>query len=395
VNDGPVISLAGTAQQTDPSGAVIFDSAHGNLISVSDVDAGTGLVKVTLTATHGTMTLSGVTGLTFDPGQDGTADATMTFSGTLTDINNGLNGMSFNRTAGYQGLADVTIAVNDQGNTGTGGPQVANAVENISVEPYDVWFAGFGTEAGWDVYNHAATNISYYTHDYNILWQHVTSTDVWNMFNGAAWVGTDALGNAPYADGYGPFETWFHDTVPGGTYNGYDVFIHANGVTDFSLDHTAPAATYWRVTSAGAWSYFDGSASYPTAGFNVGPVDVWFHGFGTYAGWEVYNHAATSISYYTHDYTFLWQHVTSSDTWNFFDGSAWYATAGLNVEPVDVWFHGFGTYAGWEVYNHAATSISYYTHNYIQLWQHVTSTDAWNYFNGTVWSPTTGLGIIV
>ena len=70
-------------QQTDPTGAVIFNAANGNLISVSDVDAGTGLVKVTLTATHGTMTLSGVTGLTFDPGQDGTADATMTFTGTL------------------------------------------------------------------------------------------------------------------------------------------------------------------------------------------------------------------------------------------------------------------------------------------------------------------------
>ena len=134
VNDPPVISLSAVVQQTDPSGAVIFNAANGNLISVSDVDAGTGLVQVTLTATHGTMTLSGVTGLTFNPGQDGTADATMTFAGTLTDINTALNGMSFNRDAGYTGLADVSIGVNDQGNTGTGGAQVANAVENISVE---------------------------------------------------------------------------------------------------------------------------------------------------------------------------------------------------------------------------------------------------------------------
>ena len=108
INDPPVINLSAVVQQTDPTGAVIFNAVNGNLISVSDVDAGTGLVQVTLTATHGTMTLSGVTGLTFDPGQDGTADATMTFTGTLTDVNAALNGLSFNRDAGYTGLADVT-----------------------------------------------------------------------------------------------------------------------------------------------------------------------------------------------------------------------------------------------------------------------------------------------
>ena len=159
--------------------------------------------------------------------------------------------------------------------------------------------------------------------------------------------------------------------------------------------YTHDYTVYWQhVTSTDIWNFFDGSAWYATAGLDMAPVDVWFHGFGTYAGWEVYNHAATNILYYTHDYGVYWQHVTSTDVWNFFDGSAWYATAGLDMAPVDVWFHGYSTYAGWEVYNHAATNISYYTHNYIQLWQHVNSTDAWNYYNGTVWAPTTGLGVI-
>ncbi len=67
VNDAPLNSVPIVVQQTDPSGAVIFNDANGNLISISDVDAGTGLVKVTLTATHGTMTLNGVAGLSFDP----------------------------------------------------------------------------------------------------------------------------------------------------------------------------------------------------------------------------------------------------------------------------------------------------------------------------------------
>ena len=46
-------------------------------------------------------------------------------------------------------------------------------VANISVEPYDVWFHGFGTEAGWDVYNHAATGDEYFTHDMTLFWRHV------------------------------------------------------------------------------------------------------------------------------------------------------------------------------------------------------------------------------
>ena len=45
INDPPVISLSAVVQQTDPTGAVIFNAANGNLISVSDVDAGTGLVQ--------------------------------------------------------------------------------------------------------------------------------------------------------------------------------------------------------------------------------------------------------------------------------------------------------------------------------------------------------------
>jgi hypothetical protein len=324
------MSLSGTVQQVDPSGAVIFDAAHNNLISVSDVDAGTGLVQVTLTATHGTLTLSGVTGLTFDPGQDGTADATMTFTGTLTDINNALNGMSFNRTAGYQGLADVTIAVNDQGNFGTGGALVANAVESISVEPYDTWFAGFGTEAGWTVYNYSTVASSLYTHDYNLYWHNATGTNTWDYYNGTTWVSTNALGNVPYDGGYGPLNTWFHETT--GTYSGYDVFI-GNGVTKYSLDHNA--APYWQQTSAGAWTYYDGSASYSTTGFNVEPVNVWFHGYGAEeAGWDVYNHSAYGTSMYTHDYAVFWAVENAAGTWSYYNGTAWVPTTGLGIVPV-------------------------------------------------------------
>jgi hypothetical protein len=59
---------------------------------------------VTLSATHGTLTLSQLTGLTFTVG-DGTADATMTFTGTMANINAALNGLTYAPTADYNGAA--------------------------------------------------------------------------------------------------------------------------------------------------------------------------------------------------------------------------------------------------------------------------------------------------
>ncbi len=243
VNDAPV-SPSRLPSRLIPAGKVIFSSANGNLISVSDVDAGTGLLKVTLTATHGYLTLNGVTGLTFDPGQgDGTADATMTFTGTLADINNALNGMTFDAPNGmsrghdyrdFYGLADVTITVDDQGNTGAGGALTAAGVANVSVEPYGVWFAGFGSDAGWLTYNYDGG--SYYTHDYTVFWQHVTSQNGWNFYNGSAWVSTNTLGEAPYDGGYGPWQAWFHEDA--GPYQNWDVYITA-GMTYYSEDWDA------------------------------------------------------------------------------------------------------------------------------------------------------------
>src|SRR5439155_23447019 len=108
----------------------------GNLISVGDVDAGGGQIQVTLTATNGTLTLAGLTGLTFTTG-DGTSDATMTFTGTLVDINAALDGMAFTPTLHYNGAASVQITTDDQGNSGIGGALSGSDTVNIAVRPVD------------------------------------------------------------------------------------------------------------------------------------------------------------------------------------------------------------------------------------------------------------------
>ena len=77
------------------------------------------------------------------------------------------------------------------------------------VKPMNVWYDGYGADAGWDVYNDSNTGDSYFTHDNTHYWDH-TGADAWTYYNTKAWVGTDNLGDGPYDGGYGPILQWFH-----------------------------------------------------------------------------------------------------------------------------------------------------------------------------------------
>ncbi|MBK5283669.1 MAG: DUF4347 domain-containing protein, partial [Nitrospiraceae bacterium] len=129
VNDVPVNTVP-AAQSTNEDIALVFSVGNGNLISIGDVDAGGSPVQVTLTGTNGTVTLSGTVGLTFSVG-DGTADATMTFTGTVANINTALAGLSFSPASNFNGAANLQIITNDQGNTGSGGP--LNDTDNVAI----------------------------------------------------------------------------------------------------------------------------------------------------------------------------------------------------------------------------------------------------------------------
>lgn len=133
VNDAPVIS-APSVELVDQDVDLVFSSANGNPIGVSDVDAGSNSLAVTLTAANGLLTLGGTGGLVFTAG-DGSADAAMSFTGSLTAINAALDGLRFSPDAHYGGQASLEIAVDDQGFSGTGGPQVDTVVVSITVNP--------------------------------------------------------------------------------------------------------------------------------------------------------------------------------------------------------------------------------------------------------------------
>src|SRR5205085_147628 len=131
VNDAPINTIPG-AQLVGEDTDLVFSPGNGNAISIADIDSDPGQLQVTLTATHGLLMLSQITGLTFSLG-DGSGDATMTFTGTIANINAALNGLTFSPDLNYNGAATIQLDTNDQGNTGIGGALTASNTINISI----------------------------------------------------------------------------------------------------------------------------------------------------------------------------------------------------------------------------------------------------------------------
>ncbi|WP_431584146.1 Ig-like domain-containing protein, partial [Sphingomonas sp.] len=105
VDDPPVNSIPGN-QAVAEDGTLVFSTANGNAISISDAEGG--VQTITLNVTNGTLSLSGIAGLTFTQG-DGTADNLMTFSGSVAAINQALQGLTYVPKADYNGPAQITM----------------------------------------------------------------------------------------------------------------------------------------------------------------------------------------------------------------------------------------------------------------------------------------------
>lgn len=161
-NDTPVHQTPVAAQHVFQDGTLVFGTAQGNALSISDADAGNGLVQVTLTASQGTLSLSGINGLSFVVGS-GTSDATMTFTGSVADINAALQGLSFAPTAGYRGPASLQITTDDLGNSG-GPARTDTDTISVSVDPTFPSITGVNTitpDGGYKVGDTITTTITF------------------------------------------------------------------------------------------------------------------------------------------------------------------------------------------------------------------------------------------
>ena len=105
-------------------------------LSVADIDAGSSSVTLTLSAGEGTFAASSSGGATVSGGNT----ATLTLSGAIDDLNTFLDGGNVTYTSAAD--ATLSVTVNDNGNTGSGGSKSANASIAVTLDRAPV--AGFG-----------------------------------------------------------------------------------------------------------------------------------------------------------------------------------------------------------------------------------------------------------
>ncbi len=146
VNDAPTAAV--------PSNASVGTAfSHTDLaisgLSVADIDAGSGNVTATISSSHGALTFN-TTGLA-SSATNGTHSVTLT--GTVSAVNTALGTLVYNSDDTYTGSDTVSLNVNDNGNTGTGGALTSGASSfQVGVVP-QVWYidntnGGAGTGAG-------------------------------------------------------------------------------------------------------------------------------------------------------------------------------------------------------------------------------------------------------
>jgi VCBS repeat-containing protein len=106
--DGVPTNIVPGAQAVNEDAILVLSGASAPQVADSDSPA----LTVTLSVSNGTVSLGSTSGLAFASG-DGNADATMTFSGSVADINAALDGLAYAPAADYNGPATLTLSATD------------------------------------------------------------------------------------------------------------------------------------------------------------------------------------------------------------------------------------------------------------------------------------------
>ena len=128
-NDPPAVTLPLTAQSlaenspgspyapSAPS-SLAFNAAHGNAITVYDVDANGGVEQLTISTAQGTLAIDASTpGITVLNSSNGSSN--LVFQGTVDALNAALESLAYTPTAYFNGQATIQIVANDLGNSPT------------------------------------------------------------------------------------------------------------------------------------------------------------------------------------------------------------------------------------------------------------------------------------
>jgi len=128
VNDDPVNSVPG-AQATNEDTDLVFSNGNGNRLFITDIDAGTGEITITLSVTSGTLAVTTSGGASISDNNTGT----VTIVGTVADVNAALATVTFSPAPNANGTVTLTQITNDGGNSGAGGGADQTATVAITV----------------------------------------------------------------------------------------------------------------------------------------------------------------------------------------------------------------------------------------------------------------------
>ena len=123
-----------TATVTEDS-FLVFSTTNGNAISVTDPQAGSGTEQLTLTVTHGILTLRATKGISLASPTSSSSFLSVTLKGTLANLNAALNGLKFTPSTGYSGSASLSVSYKDLGNGQTASASVAITVVVPASQP--------------------------------------------------------------------------------------------------------------------------------------------------------------------------------------------------------------------------------------------------------------------
>jgi hypothetical protein len=119
VNDPPVLIVAGAQSMNEDTSLPLV-----NAVKVLHADPPDGKLRMSLTVSHGKLTLASAYGLTFiAPSSNG--QASLVFEGIIANMNLALSAMTYTPAANYNSPEDgpeaINVFVSDLGNVGLGG----------------------------------------------------------------------------------------------------------------------------------------------------------------------------------------------------------------------------------------------------------------------------------
>jgi hypothetical protein len=125
----PAITASGTAPGTGNI-SLVFSSGNSSAISVIDAAAGSNSDSLSLSVSHGRLTVGPTTGLSFTTGTNGSPSFTAT--GTIANLNAALSGLTYKPRATHVGSDSLSVSDSDRGDSLSGATTVVFTATALS-----------------------------------------------------------------------------------------------------------------------------------------------------------------------------------------------------------------------------------------------------------------------